>query len=269
MDPTATMYEAARRYFDEQSISPHGYTGVAVGLAAVLKGHGLSTDMRELTHVFHDPLSDFHSAFEQQQVTFADVVRAFSHPPRGGGGAHQLPYPFDKIKSGSFPYLGRYSPNSIRIDVTWMAREAEEALRKAKIRRGTKRYQEWVKSNAPKVVSAAEKAATAAKEQAQRDYVEAFAALDKYHDQAVENKTRLERRIVIRKAILNAGGVGLDFPVVKHEREALADWDRVIKGIEKHAVYLESGLSEFDVKEAARAALKADQKLRPFLDVAA
>src|SRR4051812_1816890 len=117
MNATEVMLEAAERKWKEIG-ERHGYTGVAYGLAEVLRQHGLDVDGKELSAVFHDPLADFHSAMEKGAITYDDVARAMD-VTRGNRHQASLPYPFDRIlSSGQFPSRAS-DVRSPRVDMGW------------------------------------------------------------------------------------------------------------------------------------------------------
>lgn len=265
MTPTEIMYEAAEEAWQKAG-ERHGYSGVVHGAAAVLRSNGFNVDGMELAKLFHDPLSDYHESITKGDLTFEQLAKAIDLGPRGSREV-RLRHPFDGIANGRFPYPTDRTPE-IRVDVSWMENEVDSHLKKEKIKKGSKRYKEFVAANASKVLAAAHKAAEKAKEKAQQDYEKAIKELDKYHDEAIAEREGYQRKADVRHAFIDAAGLPGDAKMNDFETKVVEAWNDVVSKIEEHAAYLESSLSSADPEAAALHALASREKLKPFTEAA-
>ena len=245
----------------------HGYSGVVHGAAEVLRRHGFETTGEELSTVYHDPLSEFHSSMESGNVDFARIAKAMSYGAHGEG-EFRLPHPFSKIyESNQFPYPLESAPE-IKLDLSWIEKELEAYLKKEKIRKNTKRWNETISKNASKIIKAAEEDAEKGKVEALKKYEKNIKELDELHDKALATVQGNERRSQIRRAFVEAAQISPNATVESANEKRLAAWKDIVSKIEEHAAYLENAVSELDPKEAAINAMAWNKTLRPFLDAA-
>lgn len=267
MDNDEIFHQAAQERWKEIG-EKHGYSGVVHGAAEVLRHHGFETTGEELSTVFHDPLSEYHSAMESRAVPFTEIAKAMSYGTHGETRGQLLPHPFNKIyDSNQFPYPLDRTPE-LKVDVGWIEQELEAHLKKEKIRKNTKRWQKAIADNASKIIAAAVDDAKKAKEKAVKQYEKNIKELDELHDKAISNVEGYSRRNAIRNAFVEAAGIEPRPDVEEVNAKRVEAWADVVKRIEEHAAYLEKSVHETDPEEAAINALAWNKTLRPFLDAA-
>ena len=267
MDNNEIFQQAAQERWKEIG-EKHGYSGVVHGAAEVLRHHGFETTGEELSTIFHDPLSEYHSAMESRAVPFTEVAKAMSYGGHGETRGQLLPHPFNKIyDSNQFPYPLDRTPE-LKIDVQWIEKEFEAHLKKEKIRKNTKRWQKTITENAGKIIAAAVEDAKKAKEKAIGQYEKNIKELDQLHDKAIASVEGHSRRNAIRTAFVEAAGIEPRPDVEEAGTKRVEAWANVVKKIEEHAAYLENAVRETNPEEAAIDALAWNKTLRPFLDAA-
>ena len=245
----------------------HGYSGVVHGAAEVLRRHGFDTTGDELASVYHDPLSEFHGSMERGEAQFARIAKTMSYGSHGETNS-TLPFPFNRIhESNQFPYPLDDAPQ-IKLNLGWIQSELEAYLKKEKIRKNTKRWNDTISMNAPRIIRAAEEDAEKAKIEALKKYEKNIKELDELHDKALAGVQGVERRSQIRRAFIEAAEIPPNVNVEEANEKRLAAWRDVVTKIEEHAAYLERSVSEIDPKAAAIDAMAWNKILRPFLDAA-
>lgn len=269
MNNTEVMLEAARKKWDEIG-EKHGYTGVVHGAAEVLRRHGFETTGEELARLFHDPLSEYHGQMEKETLTFEELARGMD---LGSRGSHEvrLSFPLNNIHERSqFPYPLDRVPD-INPDLSWIVKEIGDHLKAKKIRRNTKRWNEFYssKENADRVVHAAEEIAEKSIEKAKQQYEKNIKELDELHDKTIESIEYVARRAAIRRAFVETAGRGPGNAKVNAlEEGTLAALEDVKRKIEEHAAYLERSIGEKSARDAAVEALARRKETKPFLDAA-
>jgi hypothetical protein len=236
MDATQLMYEAANRAYAEIG-EHHGYTGLTHGLAAVAREAGVPREPRYFSTRFHDPLVEFHNQFGNEQLTFAELMQMwdrmwFGH---GTGKLGSLPYPFDESHARS-RYAPSYHDFSGR-ELKWMEDDVTRTLKKQKIRRGTKKYQDFINKYTPRVVNAAV-------ETAQKSALESLPAVERdlakrieLRDTAQGNAARLREEAELREALLREAGL-TGSPLTDREFEhQYAAWQRAAEACQRDVAY--------------------------------
>lgn len=191
------IYEAGRDAGYAKIGEHHGYTGLAHGVSAVLASRGVSAEPMELTGDFHSQLVGM--ADHADTATVQDIARHFDSQLHFSS---TLPYEVENVGRFHAPYSYGGS-----IDTGWIASEIDKKLKADKIRRGTKKYHEFVEKNAERVVSAVRDAVRKRAERqaaSQREWVEKHRGEVDKVERSVAHLDRTEEILV---ALTDAAGV--------------------------------------------------------------
>jgi hypothetical protein len=192
-----SIYESARDAEYARLGERHGYSGLAAGVSAALASRGVRAEPMELTGDFHSQLVGM--ADRADTATVQDIARHFDSQMYFSS---TLPYEVENVGRFHAPYSYGGS-----VDTLWIRSQIDEKLKADKIRRGTKKYREFVEKNAERVVSAVRDAVRkrAEKQEAsQREWAERHRG---EVDKVERSITHLDRTEEILVALADAAGV--------------------------------------------------------------
>lgn len=244
----------------------HGYSMLAAGLEQVLAAQGIDTSATELTSIYHYPLVSFadqgakpESLPVEQLARAVDLVWTGKAEP-----SWDLRNVLEGRGTASIGYRG--PPN-----VDWIELQVAEALKKKKIRRGTKKYAEFVEQNREKIVAAATEAARQDAKRQQAVIGGKLEQLNKDRDRMIATADAFERKFTIRRALLDATGVQTDprsDAGVQSHRDLFG---RAVSALDSSINYLQVRFAEAesDVEQQALDALRRSKELAPFAGGAA
>lgn len=241
---------------------------LAYGLERLLQERGHDFTHREIANFVHDHRVDplWDAAAKPESFDLGLLARAVDSTYFGeaqpswelrsvleGRGATGL--------GGGYVYL--------RLD--WVEKEVQQALKAKKVRRGTKRYAEFVRENAQKVYDAAVREAQRASESQKASVLRRLEELSKSRAEFAQNRTGMERGLAFRRAVLEATGTppdprgeaGAQSRRELYERGAAA-YDSAINYLQQTAAELDAG-----AESLARETMDRSEILRPFAQSAA
>lgn len=262
-DLTQTMYDTARRTYDTLHVSD-GYTGLVYGLAAVARDLGFDCEPMYFSRHFHDPLVELAGPFGKETLTFPELIRFWDRSwyGRSTGRLSTIEYPYSDphqiyTRSG-------YHPVSLKEIET----RVQVKMRSLKLRRSTKKYQEFVSNNAQEVVDAAVQAAQASASSLVHDLDSDLTTIGKHYDQASSRLARLEEHELLHQALLKAAGVPESPEAASETQHQRSSWGRAASELKGKLDYLVEQLSSVSdpnlvAIEAVRACEQSDI-LKPF-----
>lgn len=262
-DLTQTMYDAARRAYDTLHVSD-GYTGLVYGLAAVARALGFDCEPMYFSRHFHSPLAELAGPFGKETLTFPDLVRLWDRSwyDRSTGRLLSIEYPYGEphqiyTRSGHHP-----------VSLKWIETKVQAKMRELKLRRNTKKYQEFVSNVAQEVVDSAVQAAQESAVSQVRDLDANMTALERHYDHAASRLARLEEHELLHQSLLKAAGVPESPEAASETQHQRASWSRaasLLKGKLDYLVKQRSAISDpnFVAIEAVRACEQSDV-LKPF-----
>ena len=274
---TSLMYSGADKLYAKLALEnpgepPHGYGGVCAGLAEVLQTVGHDIDLRYFANRFHDVLSqsDLTSAFVKQELTYKDVVTRLDkgfHGFFGGwqGKAYELPHPFANLDRA---FRFSYGSHMTEQDLKWMADEVKEALKKKKIRMGSKAFKDFAAENAQKVIDAAVRITKQKQETLAREYQDNIRKAEELLEKATEMVTHRTYDWDVHETMLGLAGLSPARPVQDRHLEELQAWRHVqnelTSKIGHYAEQHDLALDHDRVLAAALGALQQSDTLKHF-----
>lgn len=271
-EATALMYEAAERRYKEID-ERHPYSGLVAGVGEVLRRLGeIDIDDDELTD-WHNDLVGFANEFGNGRVVWGQIATAMDE---GFFGTYKKPsspldYPFGDLAASRTPH-GLRRADIDRVNLDWIANEMAKHLKSERIRRGTKKYQDFVKQNAEKVIDAATETTVRTMTDAIRSVNRSLAEAETISERANASLARARRHDEVRNAALRVADVAPNPAAAVHHAAYLADWEKaaanagnLVQELANQRAVLEAGTNARDI---AIGSMAWNDTLRPFLDAA-
>lgn len=239
----------------------HGYSMLVGGLERMLREHGYDFSGLEMSSSWHYPLVEFANQAEKPESLdvrqIAKTVDAiWLRRPEPSWDARAA------IERRDNTYVFGAEPN-----IAWIESQVAQALRTRKIRRGTKKYLDFVTENAAKVFGAIRIEVEAAAKRKQDALTERLTELVKRKASFVSGQAGLERTLAFRKAMLTVTGVEPDARSEEHTelargylRDAISSLDETINYLQ-----LEFAAAAEGFEERAREAALRNKELAPFV----
>lgn len=216
------------------------YMAVLQGCVAVLKGAGWDSSWRELGDIYHDPLASYSS---DRDAYFNKIGLGLNEWWERDG---RFPPPHERALASRYEYAR--AP-----DFGWLDDQISAQLKKLKIRRGTKRYREFMAELRPRAVAgAAESAKEIAFARSIRIDGEISRVLKDVEAKS-ERAERIERKAAVGMALIEAAGAGPSDAALVAMKDSVDRADAAVAELEDHARYLESTKKGEDPREIAAA----------------
>jgi len=263
MNYTRLMYDAAHEAY-RQNKEVHAYTGLVRGLSAVARELGFDLPWQYFSDKHHDPLASLADIFDKETISFEELVRMWDKMwfGLGTGYFHPLPYPFDNAHS---VYVsGGYRA----VDLGGIAREVQQALKRLKIRRGSKKYDAFVAENAPKVVDATVKVAENSAQAAARDLEQSRKKVSELAMKAAKSRDQLELETKLRQTLLGAAGLSGEPLTTNEITQRLEAWSSAAEILDSKLEFIDKMIAELaDSNQTAIIAVETmshNETLAPF-----
>jgi len=237
MDYTEIMYDAAHEAY-RQNNEVHAYTGLVRGLAAVARELGFDLPWQYFSDKHHDSLVSLADIFGKETISFEELVRMWDKMwfGLGTGRFTELPYPFGN--PDSVHVTSGYHP----VDLSRIKSEVQQALKKLKIWRGTKKHEAFITENAQEVLDAAARTAATSAEAKSRDLKASHDKIAKLYQTALDKIQELALEAKLRDELLRAAGLEGSAVVTSEMDLRHRSWTRAAEVFSDKLSYIERSL---------------------------
>lgn len=242
----------------------HGFSMLAAGLEKMLRERGYDFNEREIANlVHHHHLGMFlDQAAQPETVDLSKLAHAYDLTFMGKA---EPSWELSNVLGGrATAGVGYYTAN-----LNWIENQVTNELKAQKIRRETKRYTEFVQTNAAKIYQAAVDAAKTSAKMQQENVLRRLEQLNKDRDKFVVGKEGRDRALSFRAALL---AVAETPPDPRAEEGAASRRDLFEKGLaayDSSIDYLQRLVAELEesAETEAKETMSKNEILSPFLKV--
>lgn len=240
----------------------HGLTMLSAGLRHLLTARGYDFSEQEAANAVHNhhvgPFWD--QAAKPETLDLNHLARAvdlmWSRQPEVAWDLRAV------LEGRATSGVGFYGVPQL----DWIEREVATELKKRKIRRGTKKYDEFVVANRERVRGAATEVVRGAVERQKKMITGRLEQLNRDRDSWVARAGGIERQLAFRRALLDVAGESPD----PRSEISVAAWRdlyaRAVTAVDGSINYLQVTYAELDggIEQGTNEALQRSKELAPF-----